>query len=209
MATSSHWVLSQVCFLVNKISCVDVTRLWLHSWILVAVPPVVEHVSGNTAEFQMRSLLPGTTYSVGVYGVKGAQKSASAVTEFTTGGCARWSSRHAWHSNAQPTAAFKPDSASAGVDPPRDLTATNVQIESATLTWKPPQAAITGYMLSFSSADAVIRVQQHKHCRPFKRGMVASTNDSLLLITFNLQPLNLVLNRLLLLIVRVERLFQL
>ncbi|XP_023816279.1 tenascin isoform X9 [Oryzias latipes] len=93
-----------------------------------SVPPVVEHVSGNTAEFQMRSLLPGTTYSVGVYGVKGAQKSASAVTEFTT-----------------------------GVDPPRDLTATNVQIESATLTWKPPQAAITGYMLSFSSADAVIR----------------------------------------------------
>uniref|UniRef100_A0A8C7YZZ2 Tenascin C n=1 Tax=Oryzias sinensis TaxID=183150 RepID=A0A8C7YZZ2_9TELE len=93
-----------------------------------SVPPVVEHVSGNTVEFQMRSLLPGTTYSVGVYGVKGAQKSASAVTEFTT-----------------------------GVDPPRDLTATNVQIESATLTWKPPQAAITGYMLSFSSADAVIR----------------------------------------------------
>ncbi|XP_036070292.1 tenascin isoform X1 [Oryzias melastigma] len=93
-----------------------------------SVSPVVKHVSGNTVEFQMHSLLPGTTYSVGVYGVKGAQKSASAVTEFTT-----------------------------DVDPPRDLTATNIQIESATLTWKPPQAAVTGYMLSFSSADAVIR----------------------------------------------------
>lgn len=63
------------------------------------------------------------------------------------------------------TAAFKSDSASADVDPPRDLTATNIQIESATLTWKPPQAAVTGYMLSFSSADAVIRVRQKKHCR--------------------------------------------
>lgn len=61
-----------------------------------AVSPVVKHVSGNTVEFQMHSLLPGTTYSVGVYGVKGAQKSASAVTEFTTGGCARsWSTLHA------------------------------------------------------------------------------------------------------------------
>ncbi|XP_018549770.1 tenascin isoform X6 [Lates calcarifer] len=93
-----------------------------------SVSPVVEHVSGNTVEFEMGSLVPGTHYSVGVHAVKEAQKSDSAVTEFTT-----------------------------DVDPPRDLTAINIQTDSATLTWKPPQAAVTGYTLTFSSADGVIR----------------------------------------------------
>ncbi|XP_032395488.1 tenascin isoform X2 [Etheostoma spectabile] len=93
-----------------------------------SVSPVVEHVSGNTVEFEMGSLVPGTHYSVGVHAVKEAQKSDSVVTDFTT-----------------------------GVDPPRDLTAVNVQTDSATLTWKPPQAAVTGYILTFSSADGTIR----------------------------------------------------
>ncbi|XP_044189678.1 tenascin isoform X5 [Thunnus albacares] len=92
------------------------------------VSSVVEHVSGNTVEFEMGSLVPGTHYTVGVHAMKEAQKSASAVTEFTT-----------------------------DVDPPRDLTATNIQTDSATLTWKPPQAAVTGYTLTFSSADGTIR----------------------------------------------------
>ena len=47
--------------------------------------PVVEHVSGNIVEFEMGSLVPGTHYSVGVHAMKEAQKSDSAVTEFTTG----------------------------------------------------------------------------------------------------------------------------
>ncbi|XP_034753008.1 tenascin isoform X2 [Etheostoma cragini] len=93
-----------------------------------SVSPVEEHVSGNTVEFEMGSLVPGTHYSVGVHAVKEAQKSDSVVTDFTT-----------------------------GVDPPRDLTAVNVQTDSATLTWKPPQAAVTGYILTFSSADGTIR----------------------------------------------------
>uniref|UniRef100_A0A673B1Q4 Zmp:0000000846 n=1 Tax=Sphaeramia orbicularis TaxID=375764 RepID=A0A673B1Q4_9TELE len=92
------------------------------------VSPVVEHVSGNTVEFEMGSLVPATHYTVGVHAVKEAQKSASAVTEFTT-----------------------------DVDPPRDLTAVNIQTDSATLTWKPPQAAVTGYTLTFTSSDGVIR----------------------------------------------------
>uniref|UniRef100_A0A7N8WSW7 Tenascin-like n=1 Tax=Mastacembelus armatus TaxID=205130 RepID=A0A7N8WSW7_9TELE len=89
---------------------------------------VVEHVSGNIVEFEMGSLVPGTHYTVGVHAMKQAQKSDPAVTEFTT-----------------------------DVDPPRDLTATNVQTDSATLTWKPPQAAVTGYTLTFSSSDGIIR----------------------------------------------------
>uniref|UniRef100_A0A671WBN7 Tenascin Ca n=1 Tax=Sparus aurata TaxID=8175 RepID=A0A671WBN7_SPAAU len=86
------------------------------------------HVSGNVVEFEMGSLVPGTHYTVGVHAMKEAQKSDSAVTEFTT-----------------------------DVDPPRDLTAVNIQTDSATLTWKPPQAAVTGYQLTFSSVDGVIR----------------------------------------------------
>ncbi|XP_053267567.1 tenascin isoform X4 [Pleuronectes platessa] len=93
-----------------------------------SVSPVVEHVSGNTVDFEMGSLVPGTQYTVVVHAMKEAQKSGSAVTEFIT-----------------------------DVDPPRDLTAINLQTDSATLTWKPPQAAVTGYTLSFSSADGVIR----------------------------------------------------
>ncbi|KAM4532401.1 tenascin-like [Fundulus diaphanus] len=91
------------------------------------VSPVVEHVSGHIAEFQMNTLVPGTLYTVGVYGMKETQRSESTVTEFTT-----------------------------DVDPPRDLTAVDVQTESATLTWKPPTAAVTGYMLTFPSPEGVL-----------------------------------------------------
>lgn len=50
-----------------------------------AVAPIVEHVSGNTVEFEMGSLVPGTRYKVGVHAVKEALKSNPTVTEFTTG----------------------------------------------------------------------------------------------------------------------------
>uniref|UniRef100_A0A671WHL6 Tenascin Ca n=1 Tax=Sparus aurata TaxID=8175 RepID=A0A671WHL6_SPAAU len=97
-------------------------------YVITYMSPMVEHVSGNVVEFEMGSLVPGTHYTVGVHAMKEAQKSDSAVTEFTT-----------------------------DVDPPRDLTAVNIQTDSATLTWKPPQAAVTGYQLTFSSVDGVIR----------------------------------------------------
>ncbi|XP_047426058.1 tenascin isoform X6 [Mugil cephalus] len=87
-----------------------------------SVSPVEERVSGNIVEFEMSSLVPATHYTVGVHAVKDAQKSSSAVIEFDT-----------------------------DVDPPRELTATNVQTDAATLTWRPPQAAATGYKLTFSS----------------------------------------------------------
>ncbi|XP_034565186.1 tenascin isoform X2 [Notolabrus celidotus] len=93
-----------------------------------SVSPMVEHVSGNIVEFEMDSLFPGTLYTVGVYAMKEALKSDSAETEFTT-----------------------------DVDPPRDLTAVNIQTDSATLNWKPPQAAVTGYTLTFTSTDGTIR----------------------------------------------------
>nr|XP_061822400.1 tenascin-like [Nerophis lumbriciformis] len=90
--------------------------------------PVVERVSGATAELAMGSLAPGSLYTVELFSTKEAQKSASIGTEFTT-----------------------------DVDPPRDLAAVNIEADSATLTWKPPQSSVSAYVLTFSSADGSAR----------------------------------------------------
>lgn len=49
------------------------------------------------------------------------------------------------------------------VDAPYDLAASNIQTESGMLTWKPPRADITGYILSFESTDGTVRVSIHKN----------------------------------------------
>ncbi|XP_006797617.1 tenascin isoform X2 [Neolamprologus brichardi] len=92
------------------------------------VAPVMERVSGNVVEFEMNSLAPATHYTVKVYAVRDLAKSAATTTEFIT-----------------------------DVDAPQDLAASNIQTENTMLTWKPPRADITGYMLSFESADRTIR----------------------------------------------------
>ncbi|KAM9360882.1 tenascin [Symphorus nematophorus] len=93
-----------------------------------SVAPVMERVSGNVVEFEMSSLTPATHYTVKVYAVRDLAKSAATTTEFTT-----------------------------DVDAPHDLAASNIQTESGMLTWKPPRADITGYILSFESADGTVR----------------------------------------------------
>ncbi|KAF1388745.1 hypothetical protein PFLUV_G00065820 [Perca fluviatilis] len=93
-----------------------------------SVAPVMERVSGNVVEFEMSSLTPATHYTVKVYAVRDLAKSAATTTEFTT-----------------------------DVDAPQDLAASNIQTENGMLTWKPPRADITGYILSFESADGVVR----------------------------------------------------
>ncbi|XP_014873463.1 tenascin isoform X1 [Poecilia latipinna] len=92
-----------------------------------SVTPVMERVSGNVVEFEMSSLKPATLYTVKVYAVRDLAKSAATTTEFTT-----------------------------DVDAPQDLAATNIQTESAMLTWKPPRADISGYLLHFESAVGTI-----------------------------------------------------
>lgn len=93
-----------------------------------SVAPVMERVSGNVVEFEMNSLTPATHYTVKVYAVRDLAKSAATTTEFTT-----------------------------DVDAPQDLAASNIQTENALLTWKPPRADITGYILSFEAAGGTIR----------------------------------------------------
>ncbi|XP_050965709.1 tenascin isoform X3 [Labeo rohita] len=92
------------------------------------VPPISEQVSGNTVEFEMSSLAPATQYTVNVYAIRNREKSAPATTDFTT-----------------------------DVDAPRDLAASNIQTDSAVLTWTPPRAAITGYILTFEASDGDVR----------------------------------------------------
>ncbi|CAK6959636.1 tenascin isoform X2 [Scomber scombrus] len=93
-----------------------------------SVAPVMERVSGNVVEFEMGSLTPATHYTVKVYAVRDLAKSAATTTEFTT-----------------------------DVDAPQDLAASNIQTETGMLTWRPPRADITGYILSFESADGTVR----------------------------------------------------
>uniref|UniRef100_A0A673JLL3 Tenascin-like n=1 Tax=Sinocyclocheilus rhinocerous TaxID=307959 RepID=A0A673JLL3_9TELE len=87
-----------------------------------------EQVSGNTVEFEMSSLAPATQYTVNVFAIRNREKSAPATTDFTT-----------------------------DVDTPRDLVASNIQTDSAVLTWTPPRAAITAYILTFEAADGDVR----------------------------------------------------
>uniref|UniRef100_A0A4W6G4K1 Tenascin Cb n=1 Tax=Lates calcarifer TaxID=8187 RepID=A0A4W6G4K1_LATCA len=96
--------------------------------ITYSADSVMERVSGNVVEFEMSSLTPATHYTVKVYAVRDLAKSAATTTEFTT-----------------------------DVDAPQDLAASNIQTENCMLTWKPPRADITGYILSFESADRTVR----------------------------------------------------
>ena len=44
------------------------------------------------------------------------------------------------------------------LDAPRDLTATEVQSETAVLTWQPPRAPVTSYLLVYESVDGTVKV---------------------------------------------------
>ncbi|XP_023813848.1 tenascin-like isoform X2 [Oryzias latipes] len=90
--------------------------------------PVMVRVSGNVVEFDMSSLTPATHYTVKVYAVRDLAKSAATTTEFTT-----------------------------DVDAPQELAASNIQTENALLTWKPPRANISAYILTFEAADGAMR----------------------------------------------------
>uniref|UniRef100_A0AAQ4QY63 Tenascin Cb n=1 Tax=Gasterosteus aculeatus aculeatus TaxID=481459 RepID=A0AAQ4QY63_GASAC len=93
-----------------------------------SVAPVMERVSGNVVDFDMSSLTPATHYTVKVYAVRDLIfNSLNVIFAFSD------------------------------VDAPQDLAASNIQTENAMLSWKPPRADITGYILSFEAADGTIR----------------------------------------------------
>uniref|UniRef100_A0AAV2MQF7 Fibrinogen C-terminal domain-containing protein n=1 Tax=Knipowitschia caucasica TaxID=637954 RepID=A0AAV2MQF7_KNICA len=116
----------------------------------------MERVSGNVVEFEMTSLTPATHYTVKVYAVRDTAKSAATTTDFTT-----------------------------DVDAPQDLQTSNVQTETALLTWRPPRADITGYILTFvSEADGSMRVGSPPHAPP----VLSSCSPSVLIMLLMILP---------------------
>lgn len=49
---------------------------------------------------------------------------------------------------------------SAGLDAPRDLSATEVQSEAAVISWRPPRAPVTEYLLIYESTDGKVKVNK-------------------------------------------------
>ncbi|KAM5328680.1 tenascin isoform 3-T3 [Glossophaga mutica] len=92
------------------------------------VPEITRTVSGNTVEYVLTNLEPATEYTLRIFAEKGPQKSSTINTKFTT-----------------------------DLDAPRDLTATEVQSETAVLTWRPPRASVTGYLLVYESMDGTVK----------------------------------------------------
>ncbi|XP_035579338.1 tenascin isoform X10 [Zalophus californianus] len=92
------------------------------------VPEITRTVSGNTVEYALTNLEPATEYTLRIFAEKGPQKSSVITTKFTT-----------------------------DLDSPRDLTATEVQSETALLTWRPPRASVTGYLLVYESIDGTVK----------------------------------------------------
>lgn len=89
--------------------------------------PVTKRVSGNLLRSELSRLLPGTRYRVLLYAVKGSLKSAVSDTTFST-----------------------------AIDSPRDLRVSDVTMNDALVSWKPPQAQISGYILTIETEDGKV-----------------------------------------------------
>ncbi|KAI1232057.1 Tenascin [Lamprotornis superbus] len=91
-------------------------------------PEVTQLVSGNTVEYDLKGLQPATDYTLSIHARKDAQRSQTLSTHFTT-----------------------------GLDAPRDLSATEVQSEAAVISWRPPRAPVTEYLLIYESIDGRVK----------------------------------------------------
>ncbi|XP_004596333.2 tenascin-R isoform X1 [Ochotona princeps] len=81
-------------------------------------------VDGVSEEFQLVDLLPSTHYTVAMYATSGPLTSGTITTNFST-----------------------------LLDPPTNLTASEVTRQSALISWQPPRGEIENYVLTYKSAD--------------------------------------------------------
>ncbi|XP_026989218.1 tenascin-N isoform X2 [Tachysurus fulvidraco] len=81
-------------------------------------------VEADSTSFQLTGLKPGAVYTIYVWAIKGSRSSRKATTETET-----------------------------DIDAPKNLKAVDVKRDSAALSWKPPQAHIDGYILSYRPED--------------------------------------------------------
>nr|XP_009666466.1 PREDICTED: tenascin isoform X1 [Struthio camelus australis] len=98
------------------------------SYVSEDEPEVTQMVSGNTVEYDLNGLRPATEYTLKVHALKDTQRSETLSTKFTT-----------------------------GLDAPRDLSATEVQSETAMISWRPPRAPVTDYLLIYESIDGKVK----------------------------------------------------
>uniref|UniRef100_A0A8C5PE68 Tenascin C n=1 Tax=Leptobrachium leishanense TaxID=445787 RepID=A0A8C5PE68_9ANUR len=91
-------------------------------------PIVTQSLSGNIVENDIIGLRPATEYTLKIYAVREQHRSPEISTKFTT-----------------------------ALDGPRDLTASEIQSETALLTWKPPRSIVTGFLLIYESADGTTK----------------------------------------------------
>ncbi|NXY77042.1 TENR protein, partial [Glareola pratincola] len=100
----------------------------VESYILVltclAVAGETILVDGVNQEYQLTNLLPSTTYTVSMYATNGPITSQTISTNFTT-----------------------------LLDPPTNLTASEVTRRSALLSWVPPLGEIENYIMTYRSTD--------------------------------------------------------
>ncbi|XP_076797562.1 tenascin-R isoform X2 [Arvicanthis niloticus] len=81
-------------------------------------------VDGVSEEFQLVHLLPSTHYTATMYATSGPLMSGTITTNFST-----------------------------LLDPPANLTASEVTRQSALISWQPPRAEIENYVLTYKSTD--------------------------------------------------------
>ncbi|XP_027978862.1 tenascin-R isoform X2 [Eumetopias jubatus] len=81
-------------------------------------------VDGGSEEFQLVGLLPSTHYTINMYATSGPLTSGTISTNFST-----------------------------LLDPPANLTASEVTRQSALISWQPPRAEIENYVLTYKSTD--------------------------------------------------------
>ncbi|KAM4020324.1 tenascin isoform 4-T4 [Anomaloglossus baeobatrachus] len=91
-------------------------------------PAVEVTVSGNNVENDIIGLQPSTEYILKMYAVRGPLRSREISTIFTT-----------------------------ALDAPRDLAASEIQSESALITWRPPRSIITGFLLIYEAVDGTVK----------------------------------------------------
>ncbi|NXP51888.1 TENR protein, partial [Heliornis fulica] len=100
----------------------------VESYVLVLTRPSVAGetvlVDGINQEYQLTNLVPSTTYTVSVYATNGPLTSQAISTNFTT-----------------------------LLDPPTNLTASEVTRRSALLSWVPPVGEIENYVMTYRSTD--------------------------------------------------------
>uniref|UniRef100_G1KQL7 Tenascin N n=1 Tax=Anolis carolinensis TaxID=28377 RepID=G1KQL7_ANOCA len=86
-------------------------------------------VGNDKSSTTLTGLKPGMEYIISIWAVKGIQQSKRAITKTVT-----------------------------EIDPPRNLRVSEVTQSSGTVTWTPPDAQISGYLLTYQAPDGTSRV---------------------------------------------------